>query len=374
MSCDTGETAMPVPLLDLKIQFRRIEAEMDVALRRVTEDGAFVLGPAVETFEREFACYCGVKHCVALNSGTSALHLALLCLNVGPNDEVITVPMTFGATVWSISYVGARPIFVDIDPSRRTMDPDRLAAAITKRTKAILPVHLYGMPADMDSICGIARQYGIPVVEDAAQAHGARYRGERVGGLGQMGCFSFYPSKNLGAYGEGGALVTNDDDVAARARRLRDQGQSGRYLYDEVGYNYRMDGFQGAVLTVKLKHLDDWNAARTRHAERYHQLLAESSLTLPAAPSDSQSAWHLYVVEISKRDAIRTRLAELGIQTGVHYPVPLHLQKACSRLGLSKGMFPVSEQLAERCVSLPMYPDLTDAQVADVSQSLRKAL
>lgn len=363
---------MPVPLLDLQTQFQNLNAEISSALRQVLEENAFVLGPAVETFEKEFARYCNVKHCVALNTGTSALHLALVCLNVGTDDEVITVPMTFAATVWGISYVGANPVFVDIDPVRHTMDPEHLKAAITRRTKAIVPVHLYGVPADMGAICRIADQYGIPVVEDAAQAHGARYRNRRVGSFGRAGCFSFYPSKNLGAYGEGGALVTNDDEIAARARRLRDQGQSQRFFHDEVGYNYRMDGFQGAVLAVKLKHLDAWNAVRADRAKRYHELLAELPFALPVAPNDSQSVWHLYVIEASERDGIRNKLAESGIQTGLHYPLPIHLQKAYSHLGLRKGMFPVSERLAERCVSLPMYPELTDAQVVEVSESLRK--
>src|SRR5262249_45056746 len=226
-------------------------------------------------FEAKFAAYCGVDHCVSLNSGTSALHLALRCLDVGPGDEVVTVSMTFIATAWAISYVGATPVFVDIDPVRRTLDPGKLEAAITSRTKAIIPVHLYGMPAEMDRIMAIAERYGLPVIEDAAQAHGARYRGRRVGQFGQIACFSFYPSKNLGAYGEGGALVTNDTRIAQRARSLRDHGQSQKYLHDEIAYNYRMDSFQAAVLSIKLKHLDTWNTVRNERARYYWQLLKD---------------------------------------------------------------------------------------------------
>lgn len=365
---------MKVPFLDLQVQFRQIEAEVVLALRQVCESSSFVLGPAVEAFEKEFAAYCHVRHCVALNSGTSALHLALLCQNVGQGDEVITVPMTFVATVWAISYVGARPVFVDIDPIRRTMDPEHLEAAITPRTKAIVPVHLYGMPADMDAISLIANRYGIPVVEDAAQAHGARYRGQRVGSFGQIGCFSFYPGKNLGAYGEAGALVTDDEGIAARARSLRDHGQFRRYYHDEIGYNYRMDGFQGAVLSVKLKHLDVWNAARAAHAKQYNQLLTGLPIALPILPADSESAWHLYVIETAGVSGLQKKLADAGIQTGLHYPVPVHLQNAYAHLGLACGSFPVSETLAERCLSLPMFPELTDEQIVAVSHTLQWAV
>lgn len=359
-----------VPFLDLNAQFRKIEAEVLLALRRVCESSRFVLGPVVEAFEKDFADYCNARYCVGLNSGSSALHLALLCLNVGPGDEVITVPMTFVATVWAISYVGAKPVFVDIDAVRRTLDPAHLEAAITPRTKAILPVHLYGLPADMDAICTIAKRHGIPVVEDAAQAHGARYRGRRVGNIGKIGCFSFYPGKNLGAYGEAGAIVTNDEEIAARARLLRDHGQSRRHYHDEVGYNYRMDGFQGAVLRVKLKYLDEWNGARAAHARRYHELLAGLPARLPRQPVDAESVWHLYVIEVADRDRVRQKLAEAGIQTGLHYPVPVHLQKAYAHLGLMRGAFPVSEALSERCLSLPIYPELTDEQISEVAQAL----
>src|SRR5262245_33361235 len=254
-----------------------IRTEVLTALAEICESGRFAQGPATSDFETKFATYCGVDHCVSLNSGTSALHLALRCLDVGPGDEVITVAMTFIGTAWAISYVGATPVFVDIDPTRRTICPTNLEAAITPRTKAIIPVHLYGMPAEMDRIMAIAERHGLPVIEDAAQAHGAKYRGKRVGQFGQIACFSFYPSKNLGAYGEGGALITNDASIARRARSLRDHAQSQKYLHDELGYNYRMDSFQGAVLAIKLEHLDEWNTARNEVAQPYTELLKTSS-------------------------------------------------------------------------------------------------
>ena len=255
-----------VPYLDLQAQYNSIRTQVLPALGEICESGIFAQGPATSDFEGKFAAYCGVEHCVSLNSGTSALHLALRCLDVGARDEVVTVSMSFIATAWAISYVGAKPVFVDIDPMRRTMSLDKLETAITSRTKAIMPVHLYGMPAEMDRIMAIAEQHGLPVIEDAAQAHGAKYRGKRVGQFGQIACFSFYPSKNLGAYGEGGALITNDASIAESARSLRDHGQTQRYLHDEIGYNYRMDSFQAAVLSIKLKHLDKWNTARIARA------------------------------------------------------------------------------------------------------------
>src|SRR5438270_7060315 len=291
-----------VPYLDLQAQYDSIRTEVLAALGEVCESGRFAQGPATSKFEAEFAAYCGVHHCVSLNSGTSALHLALRCLDVGPGDEVVTVAMTFIATAWAISYVGATPVFVDLDPVRRTLNPDKLEAAITPRTKAITPVHLYGMPAEMDRIMAIAERHGLPVIEDAAQAHGAKYRGKRVGQFGKIACFSFYPSKNLGAYGEGGALVTNDAPIAQRARSLRHHAESEKYLHDEIGYNYRRDSFQGAVLSIKLKHLDHWNTARVERARYYTELLKHSSCKLPAHVSDSECVWHCYVIETPQRD------------------------------------------------------------------------
>jgi dTDP-4-amino-4,6-dideoxygalactose transaminase len=363
-----------VPFLDLKAQYRTIRSEVLPALEAVCESTAFAQGPAAKAFEEAFAAYCGVKHGVSLNSGTSALHVALRCLNVGPGDEVIVPAMTFVATAWAVSYCGATPVFVDIDPVRRGLDARKVAAAITSRTKAIMPVHLYGMPADMDAILAVAGKHGVPVVEDCAQAHGARYKGKRAGQFGVMAGFSFYPGKNLGAYGEGGAMVTNDEAYAARARRLRDHAQSQRYHHDEVGFNYRMDTFQGAVLGIKLKHLDAWNDARRRHARRYADLLRGLPLTLPATPADSDSVWHLYVIEVANRDTVRDKLAAAGIGCGLHYPIPVHLQKAYAELGYRKGQLPVAEALGDRCLSLPMYAELTEAQLETVAKALRRAL
>jgi len=362
-----------IPLLDLNAQYRVIRDEAIVAFDRIAESSGFAQGPAAKAFEDEFAGWCGAKQCVGLNSGTSALHLALHCLDIGPGDEVITVPMTFIATAWAIYYVGAKPVFVDIDPVRRTLDPTLLERAITPRTKAIIPVQLYGQIADMDPILEIAKRHGIPVIEDAAQAHGATYKGKRAGTLGVMACFSFYPGKNLGAFGEGGALVTNNADYAARARRLRSHAQGERYYHDELGYNYRMDSIQGAMLSLKLKHLNGWNASRARHARRYNELLADLPITLPTFLPDSESVWHCYVIESDRRDELRQKLTDANIESGLHYPLPLHLQKACAALGYKEGDFPVSERLGKQCLSLPMFAELTEEQVNRVSRVLHEA-
>ena len=359
-----------VPYLDLQAQYHALRGEVSRALEEICESSSFAQGRATADFEAKFAAYCRVDHCVSLNSGTSALHLALRCLDVSPGDEVVTVSMTFIATAWAISYVGATPVFVDIDPVRRTLHPDKLEAAITSRTKAIIPVHLYGMPAEMDRIMAIAERHGLPVIEDAAQAHGAEYRGRRAGQFGQIACFSFYPSKNLGAYGEGGALITNDASIARRARSLRDHAQSQKYLHDEIGYNYRMDNFQGAVLAIKLKHLDEWNKARIDRARHYAELLKASSYKLPEHISDSECVWHCYVIETPERDRVRSALQDVGIQTAVHYPVPIHLQKAYAHLGYRSGDLPVTEALCEHCLSLPIYPELSKEKMSRVASVL----
>ena len=359
-----------VPYLDLRAQYRILRSEVLTALGEICESGRFAQGPATVDFETKFAAYCGVDHCVSLNSGTSALHAALRCLDVGPGDEVVTVSMTFIATAWAISYVGATPVFVDIDPVRRTLCPVKLEAAITPRTKAIIPVHLYGMPAEMDRIMAIAERHGLPVIEDACQAHGARYRGKRVGQFGQIACFSFYPTKNLGAYGEGGALITNNASIAQRARSLRDHAQSQKYVHNEIGFNYRMDTFQGAVLSIKLKHLDEWNTARIDCARQYAELLKDSSYKLPAHISDSECVWHCYVIESPERDRIRAALQDAGIQCAVHYPVPIHLQKAYAHLGYRSGDLSVTEALCERCLALPIYPELSKEKISTVASTL----
>ncbi|HWN24678.1 MAG TPA: DegT/DnrJ/EryC1/StrS family aminotransferase, partial [Candidatus Sulfotelmatobacter sp.] len=359
-----------VPYLDLRAQYRTLRSEVLKALEEICESTSFAQGPATSEFEAKFAAYSGVDHCVSLNSGTSALHLALRCLDIGPGDEVITVSMSFIATAWAITYVGATPVFVDIDPIRRTLNPDNLEAAITPRTKAIIPVHLYGMPAEMDRIMAIADRHGIPVIEDAAQAHGAKYRNKRVGQFGQIACFSFYPGKNLGAYGEGGALITNDGSTAQRARSLRDHAQSQKYLHDEIGYNYRMDSFQGAVLGIKLKYLDEWNTARNEVAQLYSELLKDSSYKLPANLSDSECVWHCYVIETPERDRVRSALQDVGIQSAIHYPVPIHLQKAYAHLDYRSGDLPATEALCEHCLSLPIYPELSRGKMSRVASVL----
>jgi dTDP-4-amino-4,6-dideoxygalactose transaminase len=363
-----------IPLLDLKAQYRVIRDEAIAAFDRIGESTAYAQGPATKTFEDEFAAWCGASYGVSCNTGTSALQLALHCLDVGPGDEVITVPMTFIATAWAVYYVGAKPVFVDIDPARRTLDATKLEAAITPRTKAIIPVHLYGQVADMAPILAIAEKHGIPVIEDAAQAHGASYHGKRAGTHGIMACFSFYPGKNLGALGEGGALVTNNEAHATRAKRLRNHAQGERYYHDELGYNFRMDTIQAAMLSLKLQHLNDWNAARSRHAARYIELLKDLPITLPTVYADSPSVWHCFVIESDQRDAIRQALIDANIECGLHYPVPLHLQKACAALGYKEGDFPISEALGKRCLSLPMFAELTDEQIQRVAATVRAAV
>ena len=359
-----------VPYLDLRAQYRTLRSELLSALEEICESTSFAQGAATSEFEVKFAAYCGVDHCVSVNSGTSALHLALRCLDIGPGDEVVTVSMTFIATAWAISYVGATPVFVDIDPVRRTLNPEKLEATITPRTKAIIPVHLYGMPAEMDRIISIAERHALPVIEDAAQAHGAKYRGKPVGHFGQIACFSFYPSKNLGAYGEGGALITSDQSIAQRARSLRDHAQPQKYFHDEIGYNYRMDSFQAAVLSIKLKHLDDWNMARVDRARYYTELLTDSSYKLPAHLSDSECVWHCYVIESPERDRVRSALEDVGIRSAVHYPVPIHFQKAYAHLGYRSGDLPVTEALCKQCLSLPIYPELSKENISRIASVL----
>jgi dTDP-4-amino-4,6-dideoxygalactose transaminase len=361
-----------IPLADLRAQYRSIKDEIDPAVLRVLDSTQYVLGEEVAAFEREFAAYCGAGECIALNSGTSALHLALLAAGIGPGDEVITVPFTFVATVSSIVYTGATPVFVDIDPVYYTMDPAAIEARITPRTKAIMPVHLYGQAADMDPILEVARRRRLIVIEDAAQAHGAEYKGRRCGSMGDIAAFSFYPGKNLGAYGEGGAAVTNDPHHARTMRILRDWGQERKYEHRVKGYNYRMDGIQGAILRVKLRHLEAWTEARRARARRYDALLSNGSVTPPAARADSRHVYHVYTVRSGRRPHDQQALRERGIQTGVHYPIPVHLQPAHADLGYRRGDFPHAERAAEEVLSLPMFAELTDAQVEEVVAALRE--
>lgn len=364
----------PVPFLDLKAQYAGLRAEILQALQEVADGTNYVLGPRVAGFEEDFASYVGSGHCVGVNSGTSALHLALICAGVRPGDEVITVPMTFVATSWAISYVGATPVFVDVDPDTFTMDVRQVEGRITGRTRAILPVHLYGQPADLGPLLEIGRRHGIPVVEDAAQAHGARYRGRAAGTMGLCGCFSFYPGKNLGAFGEAGAVVTDDPDVAARLRTLRDHAQGRRYHHGEIGFNYRMEAFQGAVLGIKLRSLEGWTEARRRQADRYLARLAGLPLTLPAEAAGRRHVWHLFVAMHPERERIRLALEERGIQTGLHYPIPVHLQGAYEHLGHRAGDFPISERVARECFSLPIFPEMTDGQQDRVIEALSQIL
>jgi len=363
-----------VPFMDLKAQFAGLKDEVLPALEQAAESAAFILGPRVAEFEAAFAEYVGARHCVAVNSGTSALHLALLAAGVGAGDEVITVPMTFIATSWAITYCGAVPVYVDVDPVTYTLDPAQVEARITPRTKAILPVHLYGQAADLGALTFIGRRHGIPVIEDACQAHGATYDRRPVGAIGQSGCFSFYPGKNLGAFGEGGAVVTNDTARAARMRVLRDHAQPTRYVHTEIGFNYRMDGLQGAVLKIKLARLPAWTTRRVELAARYDRLLADLPVHRPVTAAGRGHVWHLYVILHPERDRLRDALAARNVQTGLHYPKPLHLQQAYAHLGYQVGQFPVAERTASQCLTIPLYPEMTDAQQDAVVDALGDAL
>ena len=356
-----------VPYLDLPAQLRSVRKEIDAAIARTIDNCSFCLGPDTAQFEKDFAKFCEAKECVGFNSGTSALHVALMLLGVGSGDEVITTPMTFVATSWAISYVGAKPVYVDTDDATFNLDPKLIERAITSKTKAIMPVHLYGHPFDIDPILAICKKHRLPLVEDAAQAHGAKYKGKVIGTFGEISGFSFYPGKNLGACGEGGALVTNNATFAARARSLREHGSTVRYYHDEVGFNYRMEGIQGAVLGVKLKHLDHWTKERKRVAHRYHELLADTPLQLPKEAAYAESAWHLYVVRHPRRDDLKKHLEANGVGCALHYPLPLHLQKCYASLGYKAGDFPVAEKAARECLSLPIFPELTEAQIQRVA-------
>ncbi len=365
---------MEVPQFDLKAQYRALRDEILAAVDRVGCNASFILGEEVARFEEEFAAFCEVKNCVAVNSGTSALHLALLAVGVGLGDEVVTTPNTFVATAEAISYTGAKPVFVDIDPGTANLDPHRIEQAITPRTKAIVPVHLYGRPADLDPIIAIAERHKIAVVEDACQGHGARYGGRRVGSIGQASAFSFYPSKNLGAYGEGGALTTNDDKLAQTARALRNHGQTGYAFHDRIGYNYRMDGFQGAILRVKMRRLESWTTRRRGIAALYAKRLAGSGVTLLREDARLESVYHLFVVYVENRDGVRAAMKMRGVQTAVHYPKPIHLQKAYGWLGHGPGSFPNAERACERVLSLPLFPEMTDDQAEYAAAALVDSL
>ena len=361
---------MKVPLLDLKAEYAGLRDEILPALDRVCQNSTFVEGPEVQAFEREFADFCGTSYCVALSSGTAALHLGLLALGVQAGDEVITTPNTFLATAEAITYCGARPVFVDIDPATANINPKLLERAITPRTRAIVPVHLYGRPADMDPIREIAERHKLRVLEDAAQAHAARYRHRRVGSLGHAAAFSFYPSKNLGAYGEGGALTTSDEAVAKFARAARSHGQTARYDHEFVGYNYRMQGFQGAVLRIKLRRLHAWTERRREIARGYRKLFEPANLQMPIDDLHDECVYHQFVIYVQNRPAVVAQLAARGIETAVHYPKPVHLQPAYSSLGYPAGTFPLAERACERVLSIPLFPEMTMEQVQFVASAV----
>ena len=361
---------MTIPLVDLKAQYQTIKHEVLPAIERVLEGMSLYLGPEQLAFEREFAAYCESLDSVSVSNGTDALALALRACEIGPGAEVITVANTFIATVEAISMAGATPVFVDIDPETYAMNWRDIERAITPKTRAILPVHLFGHPAEMDPIMEIARKHGLRVIEDASQAHGATYNGRPVGGIGDIGCFSLYCSKTLGAYGEAGICVTNSPDLAERMRVLRDHGSRHRYEHEVMGVNARMDEIQAAVLRVKLPYLDSWNATRRAHAETYSNRLRGVVEAVPQTASWAQHAFYVYVIETADRDRVREALTEQGIHTGVHYPIPLHLQPACTQYGYVQGSLPVTEAAAERILSLPMYAELTDEQIQQVCDAL----
>ncbi len=361
---------MAVPFVDMNRSHDPIRAELDAAMGAVIDRNAFILGDDVEQFEADFAAYCEVEHAVGTDTGTSALELCLRAWGIGEGDEVITAPNSFIATASAIAFTGAQPVFVDIEPGTYTIDVNQIEDAITPRTKAILPVHLYGQPADMDPIMEIADKHGLKVLEDACQAHGARYKGRRCGSLGHAAAFSFYPAKNLGAFGDGGALVTNDGELAEQMRMLRNYGQEVKYHHLYLAYNRRLDTLQAAVLLTKLPHLDEWNASRREAAARYDQLLEDSPLVTPAIADYAEHVYHLYVVRCGERDVVAECLDRAGIGWGLHYPIPIHLQPAYQHLGLGPGSFPVAESACAEILSLPMFPGLTAEEVQEVAAAL----
>ncbi len=364
-----------IPQVDLKAQYATIKKEVDQAIAEVIESTQFVRGKAVAEFEKAFAGYCGVSHAVGVANGTDALMLALRALGVGAGDEVITTPFTFTATTEAIHWVGAKVVFVDIDPENYTIDVGQLESKITERTRAIVPVHLYGHPADMDAILELAKKHDLKVIEDAAQAHGALYKGKRVGSFGHAACFSFYPGKNLGAYGDAGGVVTNDAKIAETVKILGDHGSARKYENDFLGFNSRLDGIQGAVLNVKLKYLDPWNQRRRAIADLYNRAFTEvDEIATPRESTWAESVYHLYVVQTGNREALKQKLNEAGIGAALHYPRPLHLQKAYDFMGHKRGAFPVAEQAADRVLSLPNYPEMTDEMVGEVVERLKEIM
>ena len=359
-----------IPFIDLKRQYESIKKEIDNAILNVLENSNFILGPDVEHFEQEFASFCNTRYAVAVNSGTSALHLSLLVAGIERGDEVITTPFTFIATISAIAYVGAKPVFVDIDLNSLTIDTNGIEEKITRNTKAIIPVHLHGHPANMDEITKIAKKHNLKIIEDACQAHGAEYKKTKVGGIGDLGCFSFYPGKNLGGYGEGGIAVTNNINYFKRLRILRNWGEKKKHHHNILGYNYRMDGIQGAILRVKLKKLKHWINIRRQIAKKYGCRLKNTNIMVPNEQNYAKHVYHVYSIRVRKRNELKEHLNMNGIQTGMHYPVPLHLQHAFSYLGHHKGDFPSSEIAANEVLSLPIFPELTEDQIERVCSNI----
>jgi UDP-N-acetyl-3-dehydro-alpha-D-glucosamine 3-aminotranferase len=367
--------SLPVPMVDLKVQFETLKQEISSAVLGVMESTNFILGPQGKALEGEIAAYHGVKHAVSVASGTDALHLALLAAGIKLGDEVITTPFTFIATAEAISYVGAIPVFVDIDPDTFNIDVTKVEAAITKKTRAIVPVHLYGQPADMERLMALAKHHNLRIIEDCAQSFGAEYRGRKTGSFGEFGCFSFFPSKNLGGYGDGGMVITDDQMMAERLLSLRNHGSRVRYYHDEVGFNSRLDEIQAAILRVKFKLIDGYNEKRRKNAFSYTERLTDAGIRTPVEQQGTRHVFHQYTIRVKNRDAVKKRLDE-GKQTSsmIYYPVPLHLQKAYTDLGIKPGSLPAAEQAAQEVLSLPMYPELTDEQIETVAKAVKKAL
>ena len=364
---------MKVPFLDLKVQYESIRDEITSALQQVLDNTAFAGGSFVEGFEKDFASFCQCEFAIGVDSGTTALWMALLGLGIGQGDEVITTPNTFIATAEAISFCGAKPVFVDVDEQTYNINPDLLEKIITPKTKAVIPVHLYGQTADMDRITEIARAHGLFVIEDACQAHGAEYKGRRAGSIGDAGCFSFYPGKNLGAYGEAGAIVTNNAELAEKMRMFRDHGQARKYYHSIIGWNARMDGFQGAVLSVKLKHLSAWNEARRKNAQLYYELLADvDDVITPLEANYAKHIYHIFAIRVRSREELISSLAQKDIHCGIHYPVPIHLQDAYKNLNIGKGSFVVAEKCAAELISLPMFPELAGEQIRYVVHEIKR--
>jgi dTDP-4-amino-4,6-dideoxygalactose transaminase len=362
-----------IPLVDLKAQYAGIKPEIDAAIERVVNNTSFIMGKEVSEFEQKFASYVGAQAAVGVASGTAALHLSLLACGVGPGDEVITTAHTFMATSEPISQVGAKPVFVDIDPDTYNIDASLVEQAITPRTKAIIPVHLYGQPAQLEELLEVARRHNLSLIEDAAQAHGAEYKGRRCGSIGDLACFSFYPGKNLGAYGDAGAVTGNNDELLARVRKLRDHGRTSKYEHDEIGFGERLDGLQAAILGAKLPHLEDWTEARRSHAKIYNELLADCDVVTPFEMEEARHVYHLYVIRTPRRDKVLAHLKSKGIDAGIHYPVPLHRQPAYLKQGYGDLSLPVTEQAAAEVLSLPLFPELTYEQIAYIAEAVKEA-